>query len=123
MALAVLLIATLLFVELFVRLKIIRLATQPALLAQRSVKLIQSERISDHWKERALPAYSQRMFASTFRLLGALLIAFSPFAIAIVLTPYIDVPVWAELTSLRGIVFSTVVAFAYLFVRGRFVGK
>ena len=115
-----LLISTIAFVEMFARLRILDHATVPAKLAQRSLRIIRAERISDHWKERVLPAYSLRMMLATLQLSGRLLIAFSPFLIALIIAEFVDLPLLAELASWRGILFSSAVAIVYLYIRKRF---
>ncbi len=36
--------------------------------ANRSLLLIRSQQISDHWKEKAIPAYALKLFVSTIKL-------------------------------------------------------
>ena len=36
--------------------------------ADRSLFVIRSSRISDHWKEKAIPAYALKLFISTIKL-------------------------------------------------------
>lgn len=114
-----LLIATIAFVEMFARLRILDRATVPAELAQRSFRIIRAERISDHWKERVLPAYSLRMMLATLQLSGFLIIAFSPFLVALIIAKLVDLPLLAELASWRGILFSSAIAIVYLYIRKR----
>ncbi len=118
-----LILPTFVFVELFMRLKVLKRAAVPAQLAQRSLRIIQAERISDHWKERVLPVYSGRMMLATVRLLLVLLVAFSPFFIAAFAASFTELPLLEEMTSLRGILISTVAAFIYVFVRKRLVER
>lgn len=118
-----LILPTIAFVELFVRLKVLERAAVPAQLAQRSLRVIQAERISDHWKERVLPVYSARMMLATLRLLLVLLVAFSPFFFAAFAASFTELPLLAEMTSLRGILISTLAAFIYVLVRKRLVAR
>lgn len=41
-------------------------------ISNRAIATVRSRRISEHWKEKVLPAYAQQMFASSMRI-GALL--------------------------------------------------
>ena len=116
-----LIVATLAVAELFLRLPIIKTVRQSMALASKSSKLIQAEKISDHWKERALPAYSGAMFLNTLQLCGLLLAAFSPVAVAVVVAQFLGAPLAALLVSITGILASLVVAIVYGFVRLRLV--
>lgn len=56
-----LLIAAMLASELLLRLPLLRQARHLLAVTRKSAATIRSSRISDHWKERVLPAYSLRM--------------------------------------------------------------
>ena len=116
-----LVVATLAVAELFLRLPIIKTVRQSMALAAKSTKLIQAEKVSDHWKERALPAYSGAMFLKTLQLCGYLLAAFSPVAVAIAVAQFLGAPLAALFVSATGIMASLVVAVVYGFVRLRLV--
>lgn len=123
MTYVLLVVATLAFAELFVRLPILQAVGRASDYARRSARLIQAPRISDHWKEKALPIYSARILGQTLRLCVYLIIVFLPVAVALVIAQQIHVPLWAALISPIGIGASILVAAAYLFVRGRIVGR
>lgn len=122
MALALLLAATFAFAELFIRLPIIASMKDAAGYASRSASVIKAEKISDHWKERVLLAYSQRLFMMTARLSGFLAIAFSPVAAALAIAAIVNAPLFGLLASLQGIAASLAAAIVYVFARKRLVG-
>lgn len=49
--------------------------------AVKSLRVLQSRRISDHFKARVLPAYSVRNLAACGRILGYLLLVLLPFSV------------------------------------------
>ena len=113
-------------VELLIRAPLI--ATLATLLqyARKSSQVIASRRISDHWKEKVLPAYSQKVFVSSlqlfviFAVLLAILVAVS-FALDYVFlsgTATLDF-----LSSGLGILYATVASVGYYYVRSRLLGK
>lgn len=119
MAYLLLIIATIAFVELFVRFRVVEYTRASSDVAAKSAAVIRNGKVSDHWKEKALPAYAQKLFIRTMKLLAMLLVIFSPFALAWGAGALINAPFGALAVSWPGIGFSIVVAFAYLFVRGR----
>ena len=82
-------------------------------LVRKAGRVIASDRISDHWKELVLPRYSMSLLASSFLMLGTLLLVFSPFAVAGVITNRLDVPLLELLASFEGIIASCVFAIVY----------
>lgn len=54
--------------------------------SRRAVSVLGSQRISEHWKERAVPAYSLKLFQKSILLGCYLLIAIATFAVAFSLT-------------------------------------
>lgn len=47
---------------------------------QRSMRVIVSKRISDHWKETVLPVYSIRLFKASILFLALIAVFLMPFA-------------------------------------------
>ena len=120
---ALLIVATLISVEIFFRLPVISTARLTADCAARSSRVMQSKHISDHWKERALPMYSQRMMAATLKLAAYIFIVLSPFLVIWVLTLPLNASFATLLTSLVGIGVSMVVAFVYAMLRRQLVRR
>ena len=70
------LLPTIAFIEVALLMKLVSRATESARWAGKSTKVIRSRRISDHWKEKVILAYSGRMFVgSILFLLGIILCA------------------------------------------------
>ncbi|MDH5751323.1 MAG: hypothetical protein OEZ59_02750 [Deltaproteobacteria bacterium] len=110
-----------LLVELFLRLPLARKAAQVSRTAHKAVRIIASGSISDHWKEKAVPAYARRVFMGTMVLTGyMLLIGIAAYGV-IVLFDYFSGSFGMFISSLEGIVLSTIVATGYYFVSKRLV--
>lgn len=121
MAVALLIISTLAVAELFIRLPILNTVRQSTMIASKSATLIRADKISDHWKERALPAYSGALFMHTLRLAAMLVAAFAPVIVALLIAPLFDAPLMGLFVSWPGVTVSIVVAAIYVFVRMRLV--
>ncbi|MFP4532070.1 MAG: hypothetical protein ACLFNS_05245 [Desulfobacterales bacterium] len=78
-------ICCILAVEILLRSGLTALAGHMGAVLGRILHVLANRRISDHWKEKILPAYAFMIFAGSFRLLATLLLAFSPFAAVIYL--------------------------------------
>lgn len=122
MAYALLLFASVAFAELFIRLPIIASVKGAAGFASKSATIIRAERISDHWKERVLLAYSQRLFTQTLRLALLIVTAFSPVFVALAVAAVVGAPLLSLLVSLQGVCLSLAAALVYAFARARFGG-
>ncbi len=75
---ALLVFAAVLVSELLLRLPLLAQVRHILAVTRKSAATIRSSRISDHWKERALPAYSVRMGARSLLFLLLLCVATSP---------------------------------------------
>ena len=73
--------------ELFLRLPLMRQATFIMSSARRCAAILRSNRISDHWKEIALPAYSLRVAGRSILFFLLLCIAIVPVALIGLLAP------------------------------------
>jgi hypothetical protein len=67
--------------ELIVRLPVLPQAQGLSAATRKSLATISSKRISDHWKERALPAYSARMMRCSLLFFVLLCLAVAPVAV------------------------------------------
>ncbi|MFN0115363.1 MAG: hypothetical protein ACKVPY_11870 [Paracoccaceae bacterium] len=83
----------------------------------RSVRVLRSKRISDHWKERILPAYSARMFKGSVGFFISLCLALLPVVVLGFLSPG-GLSVWLEtlLTPLAILVLCAV-SVGYIWLR------
>ena len=73
--------------ELLFRLPLARSVKTIAGFASKARRTVASKTISDHWKERILPAYAMRMGVASLAAFGWLLLAFSPFLFLGILWP------------------------------------
>lgn len=121
MAFALLIGSTFIVAELFMRLPIIATVRRSSIIAAKSATLIRAEKISDHWKERVLPAYAGALFMQTLKLTAMTVLAFAPVAIALLVSPFVNAPLMNLLISVPGISLSVAAAAIYAFVRTRFV--
>jgi len=90
---------------------------------KKIVRVIKSKKISDHWKEKILPIYSLLIFRASLSMFFALIIVFSPFIVAIYLTPLFDLNIQTNLSFPAGLIGTTFVAIMYGFVRGHYAKK
>jgi hypothetical protein len=116
---ALLAIATIAAVELVLRLGIGDTIRRLLTVVRKVLRIMKSDTISDHWKERAMLAYSGQMLSASLMLLAMLLLAVAPFAILAAVGTWIDMPMLALLVSGTGVLVSIAIACAYLPLRRR----
>lgn len=104
-------------VEVFRRLPLTETTHSMAALAGKSVAVISSRAISDHWKEKVLLAYSVAMLKRTVVLLGFILLLLGIVGAGILIGEMLELDVYAFLLSWQGILYSTLIAAAYATVR------
>ena len=121
MAFALLIGSTFIVAELFMRLPIITTVRRSSQIAAKSATLIRADKISDHWKERVLPAYAGALFMQTLKLTGMTLLAFAPVVVALAISPLLDAALMSLLMSFPGVALSIAAAAIYAFVRMRLV--
>lgn len=121
MAYALLIGSTFIVAELFMRLPIIANVRRSSQIAAKSATLIGADKISDHWKERVLPAYAGALFMQTLKLTAMTLLAFAPVVAALAIAPLLNAPLMSLFMSFQGIVLSVAAAAIYAFVRMRLV--
>lgn len=112
-------VATIAAVELVLRLDIADTVRRLLAVVRKVLRIMQSDAISDHWKERAMLAYSGQMFSASMTMLAMLLLVVSPFATLAAVGIWMDIPLFALLMSGTGILVSVAIACAYLPLRRR----
>lgn len=80
-------VAAIIASELLLRLPVLRQAQLLGLVARKSFATISRKRVSDHWKERVLPAYSARMARCSVLFFLLLCVAVAPVAAAGLVAP------------------------------------
>lgn len=112
--------ASCLAAELLSRLPFERIVSSMAQCARLAGRVISSRRISDHWKERILPAYAGRMATHTLMLTLYFAALAGLVSVALLAADAITPGTAGLITSGKGLVASFAVATAYYLLRRRF---
>lgn len=107
------------FIELFLRLGVMRRVGALAAVASRSVSVLRSPRISDHWKERVLPRYAGRMAGFSLALFGLMVACLSPFFVALLVSDYFGLGFERLVVTPQAALAGTLVAIIYAKARMR----
>lgn len=108
-----LLLVCILSVEVFIRFNFLSLLDSILKATKKVTYVISQDKISDHWKEKVVPAYALRMMKYSLQILLILLLILSLFLIA----DFFINNFLALTLSFFGIVESLVFAFGYVFLR------
>ena len=109
----VLLLVCIISVEVFIRLNFLSLLDSILKVTKKVTYVISKDNISDHWKEKVIPAYAFRMMKYSLHILLILLLILSLFLIA----DFFFIDFLALTLSLIGITESMVFAFGYVYLR------
>ena len=104
-------------VEVFIRLNFLSHLDSILKVTKRVTYVIPKNNISDHWKEKVIPAYAFRIMKYSLLILLILLLIMSLFLI----TNYFFNDFLAFTFSLIGIIESMVFAFGYVYLRKLFI--
>lgn len=115
-------ITTALIVELFFYLPVRRHVQQLINSSRKAVRIVSSNSISDHWKEKALLHYARQIFLFSIYLLLLLPIIFLPVLFADYIASILDRDFIAFLMTAPGVISSVVVAFIYIYIRKKVLG-
>ena len=119
MELALLVVSAILASEIFLRLPLMSQVNVVADTARRAAATVRSSRISDHWKEAVLQAYSARMAGRSFYFLLLLCLVLLPVALVGVVAPG-GMARWFEyLMQPVAIAIMCISSIFYIFVRTR----
>ena len=110
-------------VEILFRSQLISTVRDMNNLYRKILRVIKSNTISDHWKEKVLPKYARLIFRGSLMLLVTLLLVFSPFIIAIFVTNLLNFNIQGTLASPSGLIATTLFALLYGFMRGHHAGR
>ena len=104
-------------VEVFIRLKFLSLLDSILKVTRKVIHVIPEDNISDHWKEKVIPAYALRIMKYSLQMLLILFLILSFFFIAdFFLNDFLIFTL-----SLIGIIESIVFAFGYVYLRKLFI--
>jgi len=112
-----LLLVCILSVEVFIRLNFLSHLDSILIVIKRVTHVISKSNISDHWKEKVIPAYALRIMKYSLQILVILLLIMSLFFIP----NYFFNDFLAFTFSLIGIIESMVFAFGYVYLRKLFI--
>ena len=107
------------FVEIFIRLQAIAHIKRLNDIVSRIIRVIRSANISDHWKEKILPQYALQLFKQSLLIFGALIASFGVFPISGAISYLLGNDFLALSTSTTGLAVSTCTALLYAVVRAR----
>ena len=113
----VLLLVCVLSVEVFIRFNFLLILDSILKVIRKVTYLIPKNNISDHWKEKVVPAYTLRMMKYSLQILLILLLILSLFFVA----DYFFNDFLALTLSFFGIIESIVFAFGYVYLRKLFI--
>ena len=109
----VLLLICVLSVEVFIRFNFLLILDSILKVTKKVIYVIPQDNISDHWKEKAIPAYALRMMKHSLQILLILLLILSLFFVA----DYFFNGFLVLILSFFGIIESMVFAFGYAYLR------
>lgn len=111
------------FVETAFRLGLDGQVRAATLVARKIFSVIGSARVSDHWKEKALPRYAGRLLSASARLFLIMLAAVAPIMLVAALSGWRGSPLLQLISSWEGLVAATLIAILYVAARSRLVRK
>ncbi len=113
----ILLLVCILSVEVFIRLNFLSYLDSILKVTKKVTFVIPKSNISDHWKEKVIPAYALRIMKYSLQILLILLLIMSLFFIA----DYFFNDFLAFTFSLIGIIESMLFAFGYVYLRRLYI--
>ena len=112
-----LVIACVLSIELFLRLKFMSYVNSIVKNTNKVFRVIISSNISDHWKEKMVPVYAVIILKNSLLILGILFLIIFVFAFFVFLSSSFLVLLFSTL----GILISVIIPISYLFLRTTFL--
>ena len=116
-----LVLGTVCVVESFLRLPILSRVKSLKDLLRKISWVLKSSSVSDHWKEKILPVYAWRLFSSSLALFTLVFVGILPMIAIAGLADIINIPLLPLVSSLTGILASTIIAVIYIFLRRRVI--
>ncbi len=119
MAVALLLIVTAVVAECASRLPFMAMAGRFLQVFPRALRTIRNDKVSDHWKERALLKLARLSLTSSACIAGAIFGLVALFVAASYLLSLLSPSLWDLALSIKGVVVATVAAIVYLAAKPR----
>ena len=114
-----LVVACVLSIELFLRLKFMSYVNSIARNSHKVFRVIISSNISDHWKEKMVPVYAFILLKNSLLILGILFLIILVFSVFVVLS----IKFLTLILSITGVVMSIIISFTYLKLRVIFLNE
>jgi hypothetical protein len=114
-----LIIACVLSIELFLRLKFMSYVNSIFKNTKKVFRIIISSNISDHWKEKTVPIYAFILLKNSLFILGILFLIILVFSMFVVLSSKFLVLI----LSITGVAMSIIISFTYLKLRVIFLNE
>lgn len=109
--------AGIVFVEILIRMALAERIGHLRSIVARIAAVLMSRRVSDHWKERALPRYSLNLLRAIRSIALALGFAAGAMAAFLGVSAVLEIPMLAFTLSIDGMVFLTALSIAYVKLR------
>lgn len=116
-------LCTCFFVELLIRLPVETTIQNITQIGQKSLKILASKRISDNWKEKVFAAYSGKLLKQTLLLASYFIFDFLVVTCLIIIADQFQLNVADFLFTFEGIIFSSITATIYFFIRKSFARR
>ena len=116
-------LCTCIFVELLIRLPVETTIQNISQIGQKSIKILASKRISDNWKEKIFAAYSGKLLKQTLLLASYFIFDFFIVVGLIIIAGQFQLDVVDFLFTFEGIIFSSITATIYFFIRKSFARR
>ena len=123
MAIALLIIVTIGVVEVATRLPFAMVTARFMGVIPRAVRTIRNDKVSDHWKERALLKLARLSLLSSGCFAGIIFGLVALFLAAAYLLSLVTPSLWDLALSVQGVVVASVAAVLYLLVRAQAIAR
>ena len=114
-----LIVACVISIELLIRLNLMSYVNSIGRNLSKVFHVIMASNISDHWKEKMVPAYAYILLKNSLLILGILFLIILVFSVFVVLSSKI----LTLILSVAGIAMSIVISFTYLKLRVIFLNE
>ncbi|MEM8792737.1 MAG: sulfotransferase [Pseudomonadota bacterium] len=115
-------LATIAACEILLRVDLLERLRTVSQFAGRAARTVSNPVVSDHWKERVLPRYALRIATGALATFGCLLVALSPFLIAVLVGLPFDLGFERFVLAWQSMLACCAFAVIYLAIRDRFSG-
>lgn len=118
----IIIVVSMLAVELFLKLPVRQSVEELLRVTKKSSHVVLSPHISDHWKEKVMLVYAKQAFSNTVKLTAVILIFASAIFLPLGIVDYLELTrqsLLELLSSLKGLLVTTISAACYLWLRGK----